>query len=158
MSITGVPTFTPPKAPGAKVVIVASSWHEEIVSSLIHNAHQAVIDCTGRQAELIRTQGVLEIPVVTQQLVPYYDAVVALGVVIEGETPHFNFVAESVTKSLLDISVQAGTPVGQGILTTHTLEQAINRAGFKESAEDKGTEATYAALSTHTVLSRIQST
>ena len=92
--------------------------------------------------------GAIEIPVVAQALAANHDAVVALGVVIRGETPHFDYVCDAVTQGLTRVSLDASTPVANGVLTTNTEQQALDRAGLPDSAEDKGAQAAAAALST----------
>jgi 6,7-dimethyl-8-ribityllumazine synthase len=84
--------------------------------------------------------------VVAQALAQRYDAVVALGVVVRGETAHFDYVCQSVTDGLTRVALDESTPVGHGVLTVNTVDQAHDRAGWPESAEDKGWAATVAAL------------
>ncbi|ETB02620.1 6,7-dimethyl-8-ribityllumazine synthase, partial [Mycobacterium avium subsp. paratuberculosis 10-4404] len=88
-----------------------------------------------------------EIPVVAQELARNHDAVVALGVVIRGQTPHFEYVCDAVTQGITRVSLDASTPVANGVLTTDNEQQALDRAGLPESAEDKGSQAAGAALS-----------
>ena len=97
---------------------------------------------------VVRVLGAIEIPVVAQELARTHDAVVALGVVIRGETPHFDYVCDAVTQGLTRVSLDSSTPVANGVLTTNTEEQALDRAGLPDSAEDKGAQAAAAALST----------
>jgi len=97
---------------------------------------------------VVRVLGAIEIPVVAQALTRGHDAVVALGVVIRGATPHFDYVCDTVTQGLTRVSLDASKPVANGVLTTNTEEQARDRAGLPTSAEDKGAQATAAALST----------
>jgi 6,7-dimethyl-8-ribityllumazine synthase len=96
----------------------------------------------------VRVLGAIEIPVVAQELARNHDAVVALGVVIRGQTPHFEYVCDAVTQGLTRVSLDTATPVANGVLTTNTEEQALDRAGLPDSAEDKGAQATGAALNT----------
>ncbi len=96
--------------------------------------------------------GAVELPIVAAALAARHDAVVALGVVIRGGTPHFDYVCQSVTQGLTEVALDTGIPVGFGVLTCDTVEQALDRAGLPSSAEDKGREATFAALETATVL------
>jgi 6,7-dimethyl-8-ribityllumazine synthase len=101
--------------------------------------------------------GAIEIPVVAQALAATHDAVVALGVVIRGETPHFDYVCDAVTQGLTRVSLDASTPVANGVLTTNTEQQALDRAGLPDSAEDKGAQAAAAALSTALTLRDLRS-
>jgi 6,7-dimethyl-8-ribityllumazine synthase len=100
----------------------------------------------------VRVHGAIEIPVVAQALARKYDAVVALGVVIRGETPHFDYVCDAVTQGLTRVSLDLATPVANGVLTTNPEQQALARAGLPTSSEDKGAQAAAAALSTALVL------
>jgi 6,7-dimethyl-8-ribityllumazine synthase len=95
---------------------------------------------------VVRVAGAVEIPVVAQELARQHDAVIALGAVIRGGTPHFDYVCQSVTHGLTEVALRQSTPVGNGVLTCDTLEQARDRAGLPGSAEDKGAEAAMAAL------------
>ncbi|APF39810.1 6,7-dimethyl-8-ribityllumazine synthase [Neomicrococcus aestuarii] len=136
---------------GLTVAIIASSWHTQVMNGLIDGAQRAAADA-GVTAELIRVPGSFELPVAAARLAPRFDAVVALGVVIRGGTPHFDFVCAGATNGLMDVAVTTGKPVGFGLLTCDTEEQAIDRAGLPGSAEDKGYEAMAAALETAVVL------
>ena len=107
---------------------------------------------------VVRVLGAIEIPVVAQELARNHDAVVALGVVIRGQTPHFDYVCDAVTQGLTRVSLDAATPVANGVLTTNTEEQALDRAGLPGSAEDKGEQATAAALSAALTLRDLRAT
>jgi 6,7-dimethyl-8-ribityllumazine synthase len=136
-----------------KLAIVATRWHAEITEALLESA---VV--TARAAKLVerptvvRVAGAVELPVVAQALARAHDAVVALGVVIRGGTPHFEYVCDAVTAGLTRVALDESTPVGNGVLTCDTEQQALDRAGLPESKEDKGREATLAALDTAHVL------
>lgn len=130
-----------------KVAIVAASWHTEIMDGLIGGALRAVEDA-GLLPKLIRVPGSFELPVAAARLAPHYDAVVALGVVIRGGTPHFDYVCSAATTGLTDVSIRTGTPVGFGVLTCDTEQQGLDRAGLPGSSEDKGYEAVAAAVNT----------
>ena len=106
---------------------------------------------------IVRVLGAIEIPVVAQELAAGHDAVVALGVVIRGETPHFDYVCDAVTQGLTRVSLDASTPVANGVLTTNNEQQALDRAGLPDSAEDKGAQAAAAALSTALTLRDLRS-
>ena len=130
-----------------KVAIVAASWHTEIMDGLIGGALRAVEDA-GLLPKLIRVPGSFELPVAAARLAPHYDAVVALGVVIRGGTPHFDYVCSAAAAGLTDVSVRTGTPIGFGVLTCDTEQQGLDRAGLPGSFEDKGYEAVAAAVNT----------
>lgn len=138
---------------GLRLAIVATRWHETITSSLLsralHTAGQAGLD---EEPTVVRVAGAVELPVVLQTLARGHDAVVALGVVIRGGTPHFEYVCDAVTQGLTRVALDEGTPIGNGVLTCDTEQQALDRAGLPESKEDKGQEATVAALDTAQVL------
>lgn len=145
------PDLAPEKDSGLTMAIVASSWHDEVMDGLIAGARRAA-DEAGIEAALVRVPGSFELPVVAQRLAGAYDAVVALGVVIRGGTPHFDFVCAAATDGLTRVALDTGTPVGFGLLTCDTDEQARDRAGLPGSQEDKGYEAATAALATaHTL-------
>ena len=130
-----------------KLAIVAASWHTQIMDGLIAGALRAA-DEAGLAPKLIRVPGSFELPVAAARLAPHFDAVVALGVVIRGGTPHFDYVCSAATSGLTDVSVSTGTPVGFGVLTCDTEQQGLDRAGLPGSSEDKGYEATAAAVLT----------
>ncbi|MDQ1246420.1 MAG: 6,7-dimethyl-8-ribityllumazine synthase [Actinomycetota bacterium] len=139
---------------GLDVAIVAARWHADVQESL---AASAVAECArhGITAAVHWVPGTFEIPVVVRRLAVSHDAVIALGTVIRGGTPHFEYVCESVTSALTRIPLDTGTPVGFGILTCDDLAQALDRAGLPDSTEDKGAEAAAAALATATLLRRL---
>lgn len=143
------------EAGGLTVGVVAARWHEKITDQLVARAEQAGRD-SGAEVTVVRVAGSLEIPVVAQVLARKYDAVVALGVVIRGETPHFDYVCDSVTSGLTRISLDEEVPVGNGVLTCESLDQALDRAGLPGSHEDKGYEATVAALGTALLLRELR--
>lgn len=136
-----------------KLAIVATRWHKEITDSLVDRALAAAKEA-GLEEEptVVRVAGAVELPVVAQSLAKHHDAVVALGVVIRGGTPHFEYVCDAVTAGLTRVSLDESTPVGNGVLTCDTEQQALDRSGLPGSAEDKGFEATVAALNTAHVL------
>ncbi|MFC4059859.1 6,7-dimethyl-8-ribityllumazine synthase [Planomonospora corallina] len=151
MSGEGRPAAEAVDAGGLTVGIVAARWHEKITDRLVERAVRAARD-SGAAATVVRVAGSLEIPVVAQALARRCDAVVALGAVIRGETAHFDYVCDSVTSGLTRVSLDEGTPVGNGVLTCDSLDQALDRAGLPGSHEDKGYEATVAALETAVLL------
>lgn len=144
----GVPDFPPLDASGLRLAIVASTWHTEICDALLAGARKVASESGIDDPTVVRVIGAIEIPVVAQELTRNHDAVVALGVVIRGQTPHFDYVCDAVTQGLTRVSLDSSTPVANGVLTTDTEEQALDRAGLPESAEDKGAQATGAALQT----------
>ncbi len=143
-------------ARGLTVGIVAARWHEEITDQLVARAVRAGED-SGAAVTVVRVAGSLEIPVVVQALARRCDAVVALGAVIRGETAHFDYVCDSVTAGLTRISLDEQVPVGNGVLTCESLDQAVDRSGVPGSHEDKGYEATVAALETALLLRELRS-
>ncbi|MDX3108281.1 6,7-dimethyl-8-ribityllumazine synthase [Nonomuraea angiospora] len=151
MSGEGRPGAAAPDASGLSVGVVAASWHAKITDQLVARALQACDD-SGATATVVRVPGSLEIPVVAQALARRCDAVVALGAVIKGETAHFDYVCDSVTAGLTRISLDEETPVGNGVLTCETLDQALDRSGLPGSKEDKGYESAVAALETALLL------
>ncbi|MFF3436832.1 6,7-dimethyl-8-ribityllumazine synthase [Streptosporangium sp. NPDC002721] len=156
MSGDGRPVAKAVEAKGLSVGVVAARWHEKITDQLVARAEQAGRD-SGAEVTVVRVAGSLEIPVVAQALARKYDAVVALGVVIRGETPHFDYVCDSVTSGLTRISLDEEVPIGNGVLTCESLDQALDRAGLPGSHEDKGYEATVAALGTALLLGELRS-
>ncbi|MEV0584799.1 6,7-dimethyl-8-ribityllumazine synthase [Nonomuraea sp. NPDC050310] len=151
MSGAGRPAAAAVEAEGLSVGIVAASWHAEITDQLVARAVQACAD-SGATATVVRVPGSLEIPVVAQALARTHDAVVALGAVIRGETAHFDYVCDSVTSGLTRVSLDERKPVGNGVLTCESMEQAVARSGVPGSSEDKGYESAVAALETALVL------
>ena len=135
-------------ASGLKLAIVASTWHTTICDALLDGARKAASASGIEDPDVVRVLGAIEIPVVAQQLAKSHDAVVALGVVIRGQTPHFDYVCDAVTQGLTRVSLDEGTPVANGVLTTNDEQQALDRAGLPGSSEDKGAQAAAAALST----------
>ena len=148
MSGTGAPTLDLTLAGGARVAVVAASWHPSVMDGLVAGALRA-LDEIGARYELIRVPGAFELPIVAQAAAAAnYDAIVALGVVIRGGTPHFDYVCSATTDGLTRVALDSGVPIGFGLLTCDTEEQALARAGLEGSIEDKGREAVEAALIT----------
>jgi 6,7-dimethyl-8-ribityllumazine synthase len=148
MSGSGAPTAEPVQAGNVTLGIVATTWHAEITDQLLKRAEEAARACGVADVTVARVPGAVELPVVAQALADSHEAVVALGVVIRGGTPHFEYVCDAVTAGLTRVALDAAKPVGNGVLTCDTEQQARDRAGLPGSAEDKGWEATIAALST----------
>ena len=131
------------------VAIVAARWHEEITDALLAGAQRALAEVNAGSVTVLRVPGAFELPVATKVLADTgADAVVALGVVIRGGTPHFEYVCSAATDGLTRVAVETGIPVGFGLLTCDTAEQAFDRAGVPGSSEDKGWEAAMAAVET----------
>jgi 6,7-dimethyl-8-ribityllumazine synthase len=148
MSGSGAPVVEPVDAAGLTLGVVATTWHAELTDSLLARALEAARASGVPEPTVVRAPGAVELPVVAQALAERHDAVVALGVVVRGGTPHFEYVCDAVTAGLTRVALDAATPVGNGVLTCDTEEQARDRAGLPGSAEDKGWEATIAALAT----------
>ncbi|WP_040791049.1 6,7-dimethyl-8-ribityllumazine synthase [Nocardia paucivorans] len=146
MSGTGVPSFELSDAKDLALGIVASRWHTEICDTLVANAERVAEEAGVQKVTVVRCAGAMELPVVAQELARTHDAVVALGVVIRGDTPHFEYVCDAVTAGLTRVSLDESTPVANGVLTTNNEKQALDRAGLPGSAEDKGEQACAAAL------------
>jgi 6,7-dimethyl-8-ribityllumazine synthase len=144
-------------ASDVKLAIVASTWHATICDALLEGALRTAVDGKVTDPTVVRVLGAIEIPVVAQQLARTHDAVVALGVVIRGQTPHFDYVCDAVTQGLTRVSLDERTPVANGVLTTNDEKQALDRAGLPGSAEDKGAQAAAAALSTALLLRGLRS-
>ena len=156
MSGAGSPLQEPIDASGLTLGIVAATWHREISDSLLASAVRTAHECGVEEPTVVRVSGAVELPVVAQALAATHDAVVALGVVVRGGTPHFEYVCDSFTAGLTRVALDSGKPVGNGVLTTDGEQQARDRAGMEDSAEDKGWEATAAALQTALVLRRLR--
>ncbi len=147
MSGAGAPSIQI-DATGVKVTIVAGQWHEEISNGLLAGAHRALAAANADVTE-IRVPGSFELPVVSKAaLEAGADAVVALGVIIRGGTPHFEYVSAAATDGLTRVALDTGKPVGFGVLTIDDEQQGLDRAGLPGSKEDKGVEAAEAALAT----------
>lgn len=151
MSGQGRATQAGVAAHGVRVAVVAASWHEQIMDGLLAGARSYLAE-VGADVDECRVPGSFEIPVVAARLARSHDVVVALGVIIRGGTPHFEYVCNAVTDGLGRVALDSGTPVGFGILTCDTVEQAVDRAGGPGSSEDKGREAASAAVETWQVL------
>jgi 6,7-dimethyl-8-ribityllumazine synthase len=154
----GRPAGRPVDAAGLRLAIVATRWHEEITGALLDRALAAAAACGVDGPTVVRVPGAIELPVVAAELAARHDAVACLGAVIRGGTPHFDYVCDAVTYGLTRVSLDTGTPVGNGVLTCDNEQQARERSGAEGSKEDKGWEATVAALETALVLRGLRST
>jgi 6,7-dimethyl-8-ribityllumazine synthase len=148
MSGTGRPEDTTVDAADLSLGIVCTRWHADVTDRLLERAVEAAKACGIDEPVVARVPGALELPVIAQQLARDHDAVVCLGAVIRGESAHFEYVCDSVTAGLTRVALDEATPVGNGVLTCESIEQAIDRSGLVDSREDKGWEATVAALDT----------
>ncbi len=157
MSRTGAPSPTVPSAGSLRVAIVAASWHPVVMGGLVAGARRMLSEAGITEPKVLRVPGTFELPVVSLALARQgYDAVVALGVVIRGGTPHFEYVCRAATDGLTRVALDTGVPVGFGVLTCDTERQALDRAGLNDSPEDKGAEAALAAISTALLLADLR--
>lgn len=143
-----------------RVAVVAAQWHDDIILDLIAGAKRAYEEAGGGLAagsggglDVYRVPGSFELPLAAQQAARIYDAVVALGVIIRGQTPHFDYVCHAATEGLMRVALDEEVPVGFGVLTCDTVAQAVDRCGRAGSSEDKGYEAMVAVLNTLGVIS-----
>ena len=140
-------------ASGARVAVIASSWHTEVMDGLIAGAQRALADANVTDVTLVRAPGSFELPILAQAYANAgFEAVVALGVIIRGGTPHFEYVSAAATDGLNRVALDTGVPIGFGLLTCDNDQQALDRAGLPDSKEDKGREAVEAALATRALL------
>ena len=157
MSGAGAPDDRPVDCHDLRVAVVAARWHDRVMDGLLAGAQRALADYQVEEPAVVRVPGSFELPVVAGALAESgYEAVVALGVVIRGGTPHFEYVCAAATDGLAQVAVRTGAAVGFGLLTCDTEQQALDRAGLEGSGEDKGYEATAAALTTALTLRRIR--
>ena len=134
-------------ASGLQVAIVVTSWHTQITDGLLAGAERALQAAGNTEYEIWRVPGAFELPLGAQYAIDAgADLVVALGVVIQGDTPHFDYVCSAATDGLNRVQLDSGIPVGFGLLTVNTEQQALDRAGLEDSKEDKGAEAVEAAV------------
>jgi len=133
--------------PNAKVAIISSSWHLDICNDLITGAQRALAEAQVKTVEVQYVPGSFEIPLAAQYAFEAgFDAVVAVGLVLKGETPHFDYVCQGVTQGVIDVSLKYSKPIGYGVLMCNDLDQAIARCGRAASKEDKGYDSAIAAL------------
>jgi 6,7-dimethyl-8-ribityllumazine synthase len=157
MSKEGAPATGPLDCHDIRVAVVAASWHEQVMEGLLAGAHRALTDYKVEAPHVVRVPGSFELPVVAKALADKgYEAVIALGVVIRGGTPHFEYVCSAATDGLNQVALETGAAIGFGLLTTDDEQQALDRAGLAGSTEDKGYEAASAALHTASLLKRIR--
>ena len=157
MSGEGRPGASTVDAAGLSVAIAATRWYAEVTDALTDRAQAAARACGVHRPLVVRVAGAVELPVVAAELARRHDAVVCLGAVIRGGTPHFEYVCDAVTAGLTRAALDTGTRVGNGVLTCDSLEQARDRCGLPDSHEDKGWEAAVAALDTALLLRSVRS-
>jgi 6,7-dimethyl-8-ribityllumazine synthase len=154
MSGEGAPAIAVEGAAGLRVVVIASQWHEKVMDGLLAGTRRALAEAGVDDVTELRVPGVFELTVAAARVTSKpVDALVALGVVIRGGTPHFEYVCQAATTGLTLVSQRTGVPIGFGVLTCDDDEQALDRAGLPGSREDKGYEAAVAALATAVTLS-----
>jgi 6,7-dimethyl-8-ribityllumazine synthase len=157
MSGEGAPGSGPVDCHDLRVAVVAASWHEQVVEGLIAGAQRALADYKVEAPVVVRVPGSFELPVVAQALAQRgFDAVVTLGVIIRGGTPHFEYVSSAATEGLTRVALDTGIAIGFGLLTCDNEQQALERAGLQGSVEDKGYEAASAALLTAQTLKKVR--
>lgn len=156
MSGAGAPIDEPVDCRDLSVGVVAARWHTQVMDGLLDGARRALAAYSVTEVTEVRVPGTFELPVVAAELARTHDAVVALGVVVRGGTPHFDYVCSAATDGLTRVALDSGTPVGFGVLTCDDDEQALARAGLEGSTEDKGYEATAAALRTARTLGELR--
>ena len=141
------PEIAVPKFPKAKVAIISSSWHLDICNDLIAGATRALEAAEVKKIKVMYVPGSFEIPLAVQKVFEKgYDAVVAVGLVLKGDTPHFDYVCQGVTQGVIDVQLKFSKPIGYGVLMCNDLDQAIARSGRAGSKEDKGYDSAIAAL------------
>jgi 6,7-dimethyl-8-ribityllumazine synthase len=149
----GAPELRVTGAGDLRVSVAASLWHEKVMDGLVDGALRALSECGIEEPTVVRVAGSFELPVVVARLVSTgYDAVVALGVVIRGGTPHFDYVCRAATDGLTRVSLDTGVPIGFGVLTCDDEQQALDRAGLPGSREDRGYYAALSAVATASTL------
>jgi 6,7-dimethyl-8-ribityllumazine synthase len=152
----GRPVLDTVDARDLAMAIVGTRWHAEVTDVLVERAAAAAKACGVEDPLVVRVAGAVELPVVAGELARHYDAVACVGAVIRGGTPHFEYVCDAVTAGLTRVALDAGTPVGNGVLTCDTMEDALARCGRPDSSEDKGWEAVVATLDAALLLRSIR--
>ena len=157
MSGAGAPAQQPVDCSDLRVAVVAASWHDQVMDGLLAGAQRALRDYSVTDVTTVRVPGTFELPVAAQSLCrDGHDVVVALGVIIRGGTPHFDFVSNAATDGLTRVAIDTGMPIGFGVLTLDDEQQGLDRAGLPGSKEDKGAEAAQAALATVQLLRQMR--
>jgi 6,7-dimethyl-8-ribityllumazine synthase len=146
MSTQGAPVIEAIEATGLNITVVAGQWHPTIAEGLLAGALR-YLERTGATITVMRVPGSFELPLACQRVLSDgADAAVALGVIVRGGTPHFEYVASAATDGLTRVALDTGKPVGFGVLTIDDEAQGLERAGLEHSSEDKGAEAADAAV------------
>ena len=158
MSGKGAPTLDTPDGSGLRVAVVASRWHEHVMTGLVGGAMRTLDAAGVVEPTVVQVPGAFELPLAAQKLATSHDALVALGVVIRGGTPHFDYVCQAATHGLMRVQLDSGCPIGFGLLTCDDETQALDRAGLPGSLEDKGADAATAALTMATLLFQVRTT
>jgi len=141
------PSIEIKKFPRAKIAIISASWHLDICNDLVAGARRALEQAEVGNIQVQYVPGSFELPLAAQYAFDAgFDAVVAVGLVLKGETPHFEYVCQGVTKGVVDVSLKYGKPIGYGVLMCNELDQAIARSGCAGSKEDKGYDSAIAVL------------
>jgi len=136
------------KSPTLKVAIITASWHQEICDALVSGAQRACSEAEVKKVEVFYVPGSFELPLAAQYaLEEGFDVAIVVGLVLRGETPHFDYVCQGVTQGVMDVQLKYGKPIGFGVLMCDSLEQAQARSGLPGSKEDKGYDAAVAAIS-----------
>jgi 6,7-dimethyl-8-ribityllumazine synthase len=157
VSGAGAPRLAVEGAGALRVAVVAASWHADVMAGLVAGAERALAEAGVAETVLVRVPGTFELPVAALAAARSgFDAVVALGVVIRGGTPHFDYVCSAATDGLTRVALDTGVPVGFGVLTCDDEQQALDRAGLPGSREDKGYESAQAAVATAVALNRLR--
>ncbi|WP_288782997.1 6,7-dimethyl-8-ribityllumazine synthase [uncultured Cutibacterium sp.] len=152
---SAVPDLSGLNGSGLRVGVVASQWHDAVMTGLLDGALRGLRGSGVSDPVVVRVPGSFELPVACASLADHFDALVALGVVIRGGTPHFDYVCDAATRGITDVAVRTKTPIGFGLLTCDDDAQALDRAGLEGSHEDKGYEAAQAAIATFTAVSTV---
>lgn len=157
MSGEGAPAERLLDARGLRVAVVATRWYAGVTDALVEGALRALRRCRVEEPTVVRVPGAFELPVVAKALAQQgHQAVVCLGLVLRGETPHFDYVCQAVTGGCTQVAVTTGVPVGFGVLTCDDEEQAVARSGVPGAREDKGAEAALAAVETALLLRELR--
>ncbi|MFL6240681.1 MAG: 6,7-dimethyl-8-ribityllumazine synthase [Actinomycetes bacterium] len=158
MSGAGAPPAAPVDGSELRVAVVAGQWHDQIAEGLLAGAVRGLADCKVVDPTIVRVPGAFELPVAAKRLAENgHDAVVCLAVVIRGGTPHFDYVCRAVTDGCTRVALDTGVPVGFGVLTCDSVDQALDRCGLPTSHEDKGRESALAAVTTALTLHELRS-
>lgn len=133
--------------PDARIAIISARWHADICDDLVAGAQRALTQAQVGEVTVGYVPGSFELPLAAQLFLDQgYDAAIVVGIVLKGETPHFDYVCNGVTQGVMTVSLSRSKPVGFGVLMVNTIDQARARAGRADSFEDKGYDAAVAVL------------